>query len=215
VGARAFGHPGRVSRHSHQDADRAPARAGGGDESRAAGRDGDPGHSAGRRSHLDGQRGRGHLDGPRGRGSLDGPPGHGSRPDRTRPDLDDATTEAVGRLSEALEWVERARGALYEFHQLSGRADLTLTKAITGLEDAGHARIAGFVRDELYGRNVLDGRWTFQIVEEYDRLYYRPFAEVDEEVRRRLTDGMRHVHEARMKARERARAGRDLWGPGA
>ncbi|MCM3926388.1 hypothetical protein ND748_32540, partial [Frankia sp. AiPs1] len=180
-------------------------------ESRAAGRDDNPGHADGRRGHLDGQRGRGRLDGPHRHHSR---PDH-TQPDRTRPDLDDATAEAVGRLSEALEWVERARGALYEFHQLSGRADLTLTKAITGLEDAGHARIAGFVRNELYGRNVLDGRWTFQIVEEYDGLYYRPFAEVDEEVRRRLTDGMRHVHEARMKARERARAGRDLWGPGA
>ncbi len=111
--------------------------------------------------------------------------------------------------------MERARGALYEFHQLSGHADLTLIEAISGLEDAGHPGIAANIREELYGRNVLDGRWTFQIVEEYDELYYRPFVEVDEEVRRRLTDGMRHVHEARMKARERARAGRDLWGPGA
>ncbi|SNQ50202.1 conserved hypothetical protein [Frankia canadensis] len=135
--------------------------------------------------------------------------------DRTHPELDDATVDAVGRLSEALEWVERARGALYEFHQLSGRADLTLSAAIGGLEDAGHARTAAMVRGRLHGRNVLDGRWTFQIVEEYDELYYRPFAEVDEEVRRRLTGGERHVHEARMKAGERARAGRDLWGRGA
>ncbi len=184
-----------MSRHPRQDADRAHSQPGARGASRAAGRGGDPGPADGHRGHLDGQR--------------------GERLDRTRPDLDDATAEAVGRLSEALEWVERARGALYEFHQLSGRADRTLTEAITGLEDAGHARIAGFVRGELYGRNVLDGRWTFQIVEEYDELYYRPFADVDEEVRRRLTGGMRHVHEARMKSRERARAGRDLWGPGA
>ncbi len=148
-------------------------------------------------------------------GRLNGQHGQGRRQDRTRPDLDDATADAVGRLSEALEWVERARGALYEFHQLSGHADLTLIEAISGLEDAGHPGIAANIREALYGRNVLDGRWTFQIVEEYDELYYRPFVEVDEEVRRRLTDGMRHVHEARMKARERARAGRDLWGPGA
>ena len=36
--------------------------------------------------------------------------------------VDDATVEATGKLSEALEWVERARGHLYEFHQLMGRA---------------------------------------------------------------------------------------------
>ncbi|EIV95301.1 hypothetical protein [Frankia sp. QA3] len=186
-----------MSRHAHQDGDRERGRQGDRVDGRTTRRDGDPGHPDGRGGHLDGQRGR------------------SGRLDRTRPDLDDATADAVGRLGEALEWVERARGALYEFHQLSGRADLILIDAINELEDAGHTRTAAFVRGELYGRNVLDGRWTFQIVEEYDELYYRPFTEVDEEVRRRLTDGMRHVHEARMKARERARAGRDLWGPGA
>lgn len=34
--------------------------------------------------------------------------------------VDDATVEALGRLSEALETVERARGCLYAFHQLTG-----------------------------------------------------------------------------------------------
>ncbi|ETA02728.1 hypothetical protein CcI156_01950 [Frankia sp. CcI156] len=143
------------------------------------------------------------------------PAGGRREDDRTQPDLDDTTADAVGKLSEALEWVERARGALYEFHQLSGRADLILAEAISGLEDAGHPQLAAYVRRELHGRNVLDGRWTFQIIEEYDDIYYRPFVAVDEQVRLRLTGGRRHVHEARMKAQERARAGRDLWGPGA
>jgi len=123
--------------------------------------------------------------------------------------------DAVGKLSEALEWVERARGALYEFHQLSGRADLLLAEAVEGLADAGHGELADEVRREIFGRNVLDGRWTFQIVEEYDEIYYRPFVETDRRVRDLLTGGLRHVYEARMKARERAWAGRDLWGPGA
>ena len=34
-------------------------------------------------------------------------------------DVDDRTVEAVGKLTEALETVERARGHLYSFHQLS------------------------------------------------------------------------------------------------
>ena len=33
------------------------------------------------------------------------------------------TVDAVGKASEALEYVERARGHLYAFHQLIGRAD--------------------------------------------------------------------------------------------
>ncbi|MBL7496108.1 hypothetical protein I6A84_01290 [Frankia sp. CNm7] len=129
--------------------------------------------------------------------------------------MDEATSAAVGKLSEALEWVERARGALYEFHQLSGHADKTLAEAIEDLAAAGHPRAAAQLRRELFGRNVLDGRWTFQIVEEYDDLYYRPFVEADERIRIRFTGGRRHVHEARMKATERGDAGRDPWGSGA
>lgn len=47
-------------------------------------------------------------------------------------DLPSGTTEAtvlaVGRLSEAIEWVERARGRLYDFHQMIGHADEALRK---------------------------------------------------------------------------------------
>ena len=40
--------------------------------------------------------------------------------------VDDATVEALGKLSEALEVVEDARGHLYGFHRLTGTADLAL-----------------------------------------------------------------------------------------
>ena len=40
--------------------------------------------------------------------------------------LTDETIAAVGKVSEALEYVERARGHLYSFHQLMGHADLLL-----------------------------------------------------------------------------------------
>ena len=43
--------------------------------------------------------------------------------------IDDATVEAVGRLTEALETTERARGHLYTFHQLTGSADLAIGDA--------------------------------------------------------------------------------------
>jgi len=131
------------------------------------------------------------------------------------PRLDEETSEAVGKLGEALEWVERARGALYEFHQLSGHADRTLAEAIEGFASAGHPRAAAQLRRELLGRNVLDGRWTFQVVEEYDDLYYRSFVAADERIRTRFTGGRRHVHEARMKAAERDSAGRPRWNSGA
>ena len=37
---------------------------------------------------------------------------------------DQATVDAVGKATEVLEYVERARGHLYAFHQLIGRADV-------------------------------------------------------------------------------------------
>ncbi len=135
--------------------------------------------------------------------------------DRTAPELDTDTVHAVGKISEALEWVERARGHLYAFHQMSGRADLMLGSALDELAKAGYGEIADRVREDLFGRNVLDGRWTFQVVEEYDDGYYRTFIESERMVRDTLAGGRRHVYEARMKASERERAGRSAFGPGA
>jgi hypothetical protein len=56
-----------------------------------------------------------------------------------RPDgVDDATIAALGKLSEALEVVEHARGLLYGFHRLTGKADLALGEAVDLLREAGH-----------------------------------------------------------------------------
>jgi hypothetical protein len=119
------------------------------------------------------------------------------------PGADDATVEAVGKLSEALEYVERARGRLYDLHQLIGRADFLVEEAADGLESAGHAEAAARLREQLMGRNVLDGRWTFQIVEEFDRTYWEPFRSHEEQVRDEFMAGRRHVFEAEMKERRR------------
>lgn len=43
------------------------------------------------------------------------------------------------------------------------------------------------------------GRWTFQIVEEYDDGYYALFAECERHARDELLAGRRHVFEAEMK----------------
>jgi hypothetical protein len=117
-----------------------------------------------------------------------------------RPDgVTDATIEAVGKVSEALEWVERARGDLYEFHQKLGRGDLLMGEAADALEDAGHGELAVRLRDEVVGRNVLDGRWSFQIVEEFDDLYWSAVRRAEQDVRDQLVDGRRHIYESEMK----------------
>ncbi|MBD3781989.1 MAG: hypothetical protein IE926_03380 [Micrococcales bacterium] len=111
----------------------------------------------------------------------------------------DATVAALGKLSEALEVVEEARGFLYAFHRRCGTADLTLGEAVDQLRDAGHPELADRIETDLVGRNVLAGRWSFQVVEEYDDGYYAAFREHERTAREELMEGRRHVFEAEMK----------------
>ncbi|HET7762402.1 MAG TPA: hypothetical protein VFL46_08590 [Phycicoccus sp.] len=115
------------------------------------------------------------------------------------PGTSDATIAALGRLSEALEVVEEARGHLYAFHRRCGTADLTLGDAVEQLRSAGHAELADRIEADLVGRNVLAGRWSFQVVEEYDDGYYATFREHERRAREDLARGRRHVFEAEMK----------------
>lgn len=119
--------------------------------------------------------------------------------------MSDATVEALGTMSEALETVEHARGLLYGFHRLTGRADIKLGEALDQLERAGHGDLAARVRDDLLGRNVLAGRWTFQVVEEYDDGYWSRFRDWERTAREELAEGRRHLLEAQMKESERTR----------
>jgi hypothetical protein len=123
--------------------------------------------------------------------------------DRSRPDLDDDTVAALGKLSESLETVEQARGLLYGFHQLTGKADLLLQDAVARFRDAGHTELADDLERDLVGRNVIADRWTFQVVEDFDAHYWTTFRAFDERARTTLSDGDRHVLEARMKQGER------------
>jgi hypothetical protein len=117
--------------------------------------------------------------------------------------VSDATVAALGKLSEALETIEQVRGHWYALHQLTGRADGMLDDAVAMLRDAGHDRLADRVRDELIGRNLIAGRWTFHLVEEFDDGYYATFRRVEQDARDDLVGGRRHLFEAEMKERRR------------
>ncbi|MGI5996852.1 hypothetical protein [Saccharomonospora viridis] len=122
---------------------------------------------------------------------------HTSRPDT-------ATVRAVGKLTEAWEAVEEARGHLYAFHRLTGTADFALEEAIGMLHDAGHHELAARLDRELLGRNVLPGRWTYQVVEDYEDTYYGVFHRFVDQARA-LTPGQRHAYEAELKRTRRTR----------
>lgn len=132
------------------------------------------------------------------------------QPDHTPPDdANQLTIEAVGLLTEALETTERARGHLYSFHQLTGKADFGVGDAVEKLRAAGHDTLADRLHTELMGRNVLPGMWTFQIMEAYDDTYWQPFRELEKTVRDSLMQGRRHVHEAGLKEDRRTHGNPD------
>jgi hypothetical protein len=118
--------------------------------------------------------------------------------------VDDAAVAAEGKVSEAYEWIVRARGRLYDFHQLMGRADALLGEGIEELRDAGHAQLAEDLTRSWLGRNAIPDRWTFEIVEAFDDTYYEVATAGVRRVRDEVTGGRRHVFEAEMKGDRRS-----------
>jgi hypothetical protein len=124
--------------------------------------------------------------------------------DHRRPDgAGDGAVEAAGKMSEALETLERARGHLYSFHQLIGETDFKLDEVLELLRENDADALAEAIERDLLGRNVLPGRWTFQIMEEFDDGYWSVFREHERAVREALVGGRRHVYEAELKERRR------------
>jgi hypothetical protein len=112
---------------------------------------------------------------------------------------DDLTVQALGKLSEALETLERVRGHLYSLHQLTGTADFQLDRAVSLFMQAGHPKVAQRIQRELIGRNVIPGHWTYEIVDAFDDGYYADFRTVEKDARDELAQGRRHLYEARLK----------------
>jgi hypothetical protein len=128
------------------------------------------------------------------------------QPDREhlRPDgASDESIAAAGKMSEALESVERARGHLHSFHQLIGKADFELDEVLELLRACGATDLEEQVRTDLIGRNVVPGRWTFQLIEEFDETYWEVFRAHERAVRDELAGGRRHVYESELKERRR------------
>jgi hypothetical protein len=123
--------------------------------------------------------------------------------DRRPEGVSDATVAAAGKVSEAFECIEEVRGKLYAAHRLVGTADLALGDAVDLLRAAGHHELADTVDREMVGRNVLSGRWTFQVIEEFDAGYYADFRRIQKLVCEELMGGRPHVYEAEMKAARR------------
>ena len=55
------------------------------------------------------------------------------------------------------------------------------------------------LRETIIGRNVIEGRWTFQLVEEFDDGYWQDLRSFERGARNALVQGRRHLYEAEMK----------------
>ncbi|MDT4915946.1 MAG: hypothetical protein QOI15_2381 [Pseudonocardiales bacterium] len=124
-------------------------------------------------------------------------------PERQRPPgVSDEVVAALGKLSEALEGADHARGMLYGFHQLCGTIDGNVQEAVAMFRSAGMAELADEIEECLVGRAIVDDRWSFQLVEAYDEQYWEVFRDVEQEARARAGVPERHVYEAEMKVAE-------------
>lgn len=119
------------------------------------------------------------------------------------PDVSDETVEALDTLTRALETVEVARGHLLQFHRLTGTGDTQLRESVDQLRRCGHDDLADRLEHDLVGRNVIEGRWTFQVIEEYDDTYFSTWRRLEQEARDELVGGRRHLLEAEMKEQNR------------
>jgi hypothetical protein len=114
-------------------------------------------------------------------------------------DVTDQTIAALGKVSEALETIEQARGHLFAFHQLIGRADLSMDQAYKLLQTARLDNDAESLKHDIIGHNVIPGMWTFQIVEAFDDTYYQKLKDYEKELREKHVEGRRHIFESEMK----------------
>jgi hypothetical protein len=99
-------------------------------------------------------------------------------------------------------------GRLYAFHQLIGRADVLFEESAIRLTEAGHRDEAALLWRSLVGRDVLEGRWTFEIVERFDDDYYDVARSEVAHLEQARGGGRRHAHEEELRRQRRA-----LWVP--
>ena len=111
----------------------------------------------------------------------------------------------MATATEAMEYVERARGHLFTLHHLLGRADLLFAEVAAELRSQGRAGDAARIEREVVGRDVLEGRWSFEVLEEFEQEYYEPVRDAVRTVERRTT-GRPHARAVRLRAAARRRS---------
>jgi hypothetical protein len=119
-----------------------------------------------------------------------------------------AERSALHELCLGVEHVQRAHGHLLAFHHQIGRAMDRFAVAEALLQDLGHDDLAAVIREDLLPAGVVDDRWSYELVEEFDSGFLNETATLEATARERLAGGVRHVAEREQQREWRARAGR-------
>jgi hypothetical protein len=120
--------------------------------------------------------------------------------------VSDVEAEALHEVELCLEWLHRAHGHLVQFHHATGHAMDHLDDAEPHLREAGFEDLADAVRDEYLPRGVIDDRWTYDLLETYQRGFLDDFQAFERLVRDDIADGRRHVMERRLEEDWKGRA---------
>lgn len=130
--------------------------------------------------------------------------------DNSPPDTDLSTAEidALHDLQLAREHIYRAYGTLLTFHHRIGRAMNHYNKAIEQLENAGHTDLVEEELIEPVALGVINDRWTWSLVEEFEDGFFTQTLAAEARVRDELADGDRHINERLLEQEWRERATR-------
>jgi len=125
------------------------------------------------------------------------------------PELSEGEMEAVHSVELATEWLQRAHGEFLELHHKTGHAMDRLDEAETQLRDCGHDELADLLRRELLAAGVIDGRWTYDLLEEFEEEFLSDMTDFKRQVCNQVADGQRHVPERQQHREWRERAGEE------
>jgi len=121
------------------------------------------------------------------------------RDEATDPELDEATVTALHEIELGYEWLQRANGHLLQFHHATGHGMDHLAAAEEHLREAGLDALADTIRDRLLPHGVVDDRWSYDLVESFQRGLLAEVDAFEQEAREDLAAGDRHVAERRQE----------------
>ncbi|MFB6129394.1 MAG: hypothetical protein ABEJ28_01065 [Salinigranum sp.] len=111
--------------------------------------------------------------------------------------LSDDERAAVERTERGIEWFHRAQGSLLEFHHAVGQAMDEFGEVAEHL-DGEHDDLAAAIREEILPAGVTaDGKWTYEVVEEFEEGLLAEAEDVADGAFEDLVDSERYAIERR------------------